>query len=89
VERQGLEYNRWCWVQDLGDCDELVEEYKQCIQESRFVNVIAGSARVSAFIAPGKFVTISGPSGPPDWLRPFRVVTWPAFPIYIAFRSLG
>ena len=31
----GPEYDRWYRVQDLGDCDELIEEYEQRIQQSR------------------------------------------------------
>jgi hypothetical protein len=31
----GPEYDRWYRVQDLGDCDELIEEYEQRIRESR------------------------------------------------------
>jgi hypothetical protein len=30
----GLEYDRWYRLQDLGDCDELVEDYEQRIQQS-------------------------------------------------------
>ena len=31
----GLEHDRWYRIQDLGDCDELIEEYEQRIQQSR------------------------------------------------------